>query len=372
MCCDGTVRVTVDPKSPPQDLETHLSSAAAILRSGGLVAFPTETVYGLGANARDGHAVARIFQAKGRPQDNPLIVHIANPADLQAVVADITDDAWALARAFWPGPLTIILPVREGIAREVTAGGDTVAVRMPSHPVAMALIRAAGLPIAAPSANISGRPSPTRADHVWADLAGRIEMIVDGGPAGIGVESTVLDLTSSPPLVLRPGGVSVEELRRIVPDVRVLPQYGTGADEGREQEGPVRSPGLRHEHYSPRAQLWLFTGEWEAQVQAIALRARAEAEAGRRVGLLVSEETARMATTAGIPGQTVIADVGSRYCLTAVASRLFDAMRHLDGEGVQMILAESYDTAGVGLAVMNRLVRSAGGRLIEAGESGRK
>ncbi|HNU94779.1 MAG TPA: L-threonylcarbamoyladenylate synthase, partial [Bacillota bacterium] len=162
MCCDSsrngltpieTVRMRVDPKSPPHDLETQLSSAAAILRRGGLVAFPTETVYGLGANARDGRAVARIFQAKGRPQDNPLIVHIACLADLEAVVAHVTDDAWALARAFWPGPLTIILPVGSGIAREVTAGGDTVAVRMPSHPVAMALIRAGGLPIAAPSAN---------------------------------------------------------------------------------------------------------------------------------------------------------------------------------------------------------------------------
>ena len=381
MCCDdprdglssfNTRRVTVDPNSPPQDLEAHLSSAAAVLRSGGLVAFPTETVYGLGANARDGRAVARIFRAKGRPQDNPLIVHIACLADLQAVVAHVTDDAWALAHAFWPGPLTIILPVGEGIARKVTAGGDTVAVRMPSHPVAMALIRASGLPIAAPSANISGRPSPTRADLVWADLAGRIDMIVDGGPAGIGVESTVLDLTSSPSLVLRPGGVSPEELRRIVPDVRVLPQYGTGAAGGDEREGPARSPGLRHEHYSPRAQLWLFTGEWEAQVQAIALRSRVEAEAGRRVGLLVSAETARMATKAGIPGQVIIADVGSRSCLASVASKLFDAMRHLDDEGVQMILAESYDTAGVGLAVMNRLVRSAGGRLVDAGESGRK
>ena len=367
-----TVRMRVDPKSPSHDLETQLSSAAAILRRGGLVAFPTETVYGLGANARDGRAVARIFQAKGRPQDNPLIVHIACLADLEAVVAHVTDDAWALARAFWPGPLTIILPVGSGIAREVTAGGDTVAVRMPSHPVAMALIRAGGLPIAAPSANISGRPSPTRADHVWADLAGRIEMLVDGGPAGIGVESTVLDITSWPPLVLRPGGVSVEELRHIVPGVTVLPQYGTGVAEGDAQAGPARSPGLRHQHYSPRAHLWLFTGEWEDQTQAIARRARAEAEAGRRVGLLISAETAQVAAKVGIPETAVIAEAGSRFCLASVASRLFDAMRRLDGEGVHIILAESYDTAGVGLAVMNRLVRSAGGRLVDAGESGRK
>ncbi|HBK60200.1 MAG TPA: threonylcarbamoyl-AMP synthase, partial [Firmicutes bacterium] len=208
-----TVRVRVDPKGPPADLEAQLSSAAAILRRGGLVAFPTETVYGLGANALDGQAVARIFRAKGRPQDNPLIVHIACLEDLQACAAGVPDEAWALARAFWPGPLTIVLPVSGGIPCEVTAGGDTVAVRMPSHPVAMALIRAAGLPIAAPSANISGRPSPTSADHVWTDLAGRIEMLVDGGPAGIGVESTVLDMTSSPPLVLRPGGVPVEAIR---------------------------------------------------------------------------------------------------------------------------------------------------------------
>jgi L-threonylcarbamoyladenylate synthase len=382
MCCDSssngltpvnTVRMVVDPTSPPLDLEIQLSSAADILRCGGLVAFPTETVYGLGANALDGQAVARVFVAKGRPQDNPLIVHIACLDDLQAVVAGVPDDALALARAFWPGPLTIVLPVRGGVAREVTAGGDTVAVRMPSHPVAMALIRAAGLPIAAPSANISGRPSPTRADHVWADLAGRIEMIVDGGPAGIGVESTVLDITSSPPLVLRPGGVPVEAIRNIMPDVCVLPQHGTGsAAEGGEQEGPARSPGLRHRHYAPRAPLWLFIGEWEDQVQAIACRARAEAEAGRVVGLLISTETAMTTSKASIPDTAVIAQTGSRGRMASVASGLFDAMRRLDSEGVDVMLAESYDTGGVGLAVMNRLVRSAGGRLVDMGRSGRK
>jgi L-threonylcarbamoyladenylate synthase len=361
-----TVRVRVDPKGPPADLEAQLSSAAAILRRGGLVAFPTETVYGLGANALDGQAVARIFRAKGRPQDNPLIVHIACLEDLQACAAGVPDEAWALARAFWPGPLTIVLPVSGGIPCEVTAGGDTVAVRMPSHPVAMALIRAAGLPIAAPSANISGRPSPTSADHVWTDLAGRIEMLVDGGPAGIGVESTVLDMTSSPPLVLRPGGVPVEAIRGIVPGACVLPQYGAGRGGG--GEGPARSPGLRYKHYAPRAQLWLFIGEWESQVRAICSRAWAEAAAGRRVGLLVSADTAHAAARAGFPDTVVTAELGFRGDMSSVASGLFDGMRRLDSQGVQVILAESYDTAGVGLAVMNRLVRAAGGRLVQLGE----
>lgn len=363
-----TVRVTVDPQSPPADLAARLSSAAAALRCGGLVAFPTETVYGLGANALDGQAVNRIFQAKGRPQDNPLIVHIARFEDLEACAANVPEKARTLACAFWPGPLTIVLPVSGGIPREVTAGGDTVAVRMPSHPVAMALIRAAGVPIAAPSANISGRPSPTSADHVWADLAGRIDVLVDGGPTDIGVESTVLDMTSSPPLVLRPGGVSVEAIRGMAPDVCVLPQYGTGFSGGGEDALPPRSPGLRHVHYAPRAELWLFLGRWESQARAICSRARAEAELGSRVGLLVSAETAREAAKVGLSDDMVLAELGSRADLSAVASELFDGMRRLDSRGVDVILAESYDAAGVGLAVMNRLVRAAGGRLVALGE----
>ena len=336
-----------------------------------LVAFPTETVR-TGSQCTDGQAVARVFVAKGRPQDNPLIVHIACLDDLQAVVAGVPDDALAL-RALSGRALSLSFSCARRCCPR-SSPPEAIQLRFECRPsCAMALIRAAGLPIAAPSANTSGRPSPTRADHVWADLAGRIEMIVDGGPAGIGVESTVLDITSSPPLVLRPGGVPVEAIRNIVPGVCVLPQYGTGsAPEEGEQKGPARSPGLRHKHYAPRAPLWLFMGEWDDQVQAIACRARAEAEAGRVVGLLISTETAMTASKASLPDTAVIAQTGSRGRMASVASGLFDAMRRLDGEGVDVMLAESYDAGGVGLAVMNRLVRSAGGRLVYLGESGRK
>lgn len=367
-----TSRFVVDPSWPSDVLETSLVEAASILREGGLVAFPTETVYGLGANALCEQAVARIFEAKGRPGDNPLIVHIASMQELSSVVRSVPPSALLVAQAFWPGPLTVILPKQERIPRAVTAGLDTVAVRMPSHPVASALIRAAGIPIAAPSANASGRPSPTLASHVWHDLAGRIDMLIDGGPAGIGLESTVLDLASDTPMVLRPGGVSVEQLRALLPDVRTLGEYGGSESDG--SEGSARSPGLKHRHYSPRAPLWLFIGDVHAQASRIAEEAGVAREKGQRVGLLVSEDCARLLAhlTPDLHDSTTTEITGLRDDLSAIASSLFQSMRDLDAAGVDLILAESYPTIGIGLAIMNRLVRAAGDRLVFVAERGRK
>jgi L-threonylcarbamoyladenylate synthase len=366
-----TVLIVVDPSGSAERLEAELGEAARVLRDGGTVAFPTETVYGLGGNALDRRAVARIFAAKGRPQDNPLIVHIADMGALGSIASSVSPGARALADRFWPGPLTLILPKSDAIPDEVTAGLDSVAVRMPSHPVAAALIRAAGVPVAAPSANISGRPSPTSAEHVWHDMAGRIDMLVDGGSADIGVESTVIDMTCSPPMILRPGGITLEEIREVIPETVVL----TG---GEGLDGPAKSPGLRHRHYSPEAQMWLVIGEWDAQVDEIKSRAAAGVRLGRRVGLLVSTETAAKLCTwirdcggEGPAGEIIVAEIGSRNDASQVASGLFDGMRRLDAAEVDMMLAESYDARGMGLAIMNRLMRAAGGRIIRVqGEAG--
>jgi len=387
-----TLSIKVDPAMPRQSLLEALAEPARVLREGGTVAFPTETVYGLGANALDPLAVGKIFAAKGRPSDNPLIVHIARLDELAAVVREVPDAVSALAGAFWPGPLTLVLPKSDLIPASVTAGLDTVGVRMPSHPVASALIEKAGVPVAAPSANVSGRPSPTTAQHVWADLAGRVDVIVDGGPAGIGVESTVLDLTGDAPTVLRPGGVSLEQLAAVVPGVRALDDFGGVTD----VESP-RSPGLKHRHYSPRAPLKLFIGDHAAQAEAIlqeaqraigagedggsepagaGLSGRRAGAGGTKVGLLVSVETLDH-IRARRPDllereDVVLSAVGSRGALEGVASALFGRMRELDQASVSLILAESYPVAGIGLAVMNRLMRAAGGRVVFLCEECRK
>ena len=387
-----TSYVSVEPTWRREALLEALRDPAAVLRAGGTVAFPTETVYGLGANALDPVAVARIFSAKGRPSDNPLIVHIAHIDQLVPLVRELPGDVHELARVFWPGPLTLVLPKSDLVPDIVSAGLDTVGVRMPSHPVASALIEAAGVPVAAPSANASGRPSPTTADHVRHDLEGRIDMIVDGGASGIGIESTVLELPQhGAPTVLRPGGVSIERLKAVIPDVRALDAFG-----GTDDVVAPRSPGLKHRHYSPSAPLWLFIGDHSAQLEAMIARADAIlSEAHGKLGMLISDETAAtlensrpdlfaaavatgIAADGGADGAAdgavaaadvtadavAIARVGSRERLEEVASLLFLRMRELDQAGVNVILAESYPSSGIGLAIMNRLVRAAGGRCV--------
>lgn len=323
--------------------DASIRRAAALLRAGELVAFPTETVYGLGADALNGAAAARIFAAKGRPADNPLIAHIAGESGLAGLIAgEPCACARALMRAFWPGPMTLIFPKSPHVPREVTAGLDTVAVRMPSHPVARALISAAQTPIAAPSANRSGRPSPTTAAHVLEDMEGRIPLILDGGPCEVGLESTVVDVTGARPRILRPGGVTLEMLEGVVGDVDVdegvLHQLQAGSQ--------ARSPGMKYKHYAPKGEVTIVTGPRAAQEIARLY----DAADGRAAILAFSQ-----------------ADYGARrvYRLKNAPGELFAALRQLDEDGMETIYAEDVPTAGVGLAVMNRLMRAAAFRVVE-------
>lgn len=326
-----------------------LQEGGAILRRGGLVAFPTETVYGLGANALDGQAVAKIFAAKGRPADNPLIVHVADRQSVSGLVREITGEAEKLMDAFWPGPLTIILPVGEAVPAQVTAGLDTVAVRMPNHPVALGLLRAAAVPVAAPSANTSGRPSPTTAHHVWQDLGERVDLIIDGGPCGVGVESTVVDLTGAMPLVLRPGGVTPEDLGKVLGAVAV----DQGLPSGAPDVDRPRSPGMKYTHYAPRAPLILFEGKASETADGIMELARDYRTRGCRVGILAYADSRDFSAL----GEVVQA--GRRDKPETVAAALYAVLRRFDEMAVDVILAEGVAEQGIGLAVMNRLRKAA-------------
>jgi len=313
-----------------------IATAAACLRQGGLVAFPTETVYGLGVAALDAAAVRRLFAAKGRPADDPLIVHVADATALAPLVAARPPIVDALAARFWPGPLTLVLRRSALVPDEVTAGLDTVAIRVPAHPVAQALLVAAGIAVAAPSANLFSRPSPTVAAHVLEDLDGRIDMVLDGGATQVGVESTVLDLSGDVPEVLRPGAVTLEMLRALLPEVRAR---------GLKPSGPHRSPGLLDKHYSPRAPLTLYEGAVERVIDRIQQDARVAEAAGRRVGLLIPDDD---------PAIT--------------AARLYAALRDFDTAGVDEILARLPTTTdGLSQAIADRLRRAAAGRVVDCG-----
>ena len=327
--------------------QSDINAAAAYLRAGELVAFPTETVYGLGANALDGAAVKKIFAAKGRPQDNPLIVHIADTAELYHIAREVPDCAMRLAAAYWPGPLTMVLPKKDAIPDEVSAGLDTVAVRMPSHPVAAALIRAAGVPVAAPSANISGFPSPTAAQYVVDDMNGRIAAILDGGECEFGIESTVVTLATDPPELLRPGAVTVEQLREILGEVAVNPAVLNPLAEGAE----AASPGMKYKHYAPRAQLSIVRGDLPA------FAAYCAAHPGDADAAMVFE-----GEEADVPLPCVT--FGKQADALSQAHRLFDALRELDAMGARKVFARSPSRSGVGLGVCNRLYRAAAFRFL--------
>lgn len=344
-----TLRLSVNPLQPDAGI---IAQAAACLRAGGLVAFPTETVYGLGAHALDPDAVARIYMAKERPATDPLIVHIPSLEQLAPLVTAVPPEVVALAQRFWPGPLTLVLPRHSRVPDAVTAGGPTVAVRVPTHPVARALLDAAALPVAAPSANRFSHPSPTRAEHVLQDLEGRIDLVLDAGPTPIGIESTVLDLTSTPPRVLRPGAVTLADIQTILPEA----VSGTGVEHG---GGAARSPGLLDRHYAPRAPLTVYDGAArDARMRADAERARA---AGERLGVLVdTDATALWRTRADV----VIA-LGPTGDETAAASRLYAALRELDDAGVTRILAcAPPERGGLSTALRDRLRRAASGQVI--------
>jgi L-threonylcarbamoyladenylate synthase len=325
-----------------------IAEAAAILAGGGLVAFPTETVYGLGGDALSPAAVARIFAAKGRPAEDPLIVHLAELADLPRVTAELSAAAALLAARLWPGPLTLILPRGPAVPHSVTAGCETVAVRLPAHPVARALIAAAGTPIAAPSANRFGHTSPTSAAHVLADLDGRIDLVLDGGPATIGVESTVLDLSGPLPTLLRPGGVSLEELRELLGEVAL---GGRAADLGGQL-----APGLLDRHYAPESTLHLCVGTAAACRAWLRDQAAAEIAAGRRVGLLLPDEDIALLSDLDADPEPL----GPSGDLAAIASRLYAALRALDARRPDLILARDLGESGIARAIRDRLTRAAG------------
>jgi L-threonylcarbamoyladenylate synthase len=344
----------VDPQSPDPAL---LAEAAQAILAGQLVAFPTETVYGLGANAFDRQAVRRIFLAKGRPTQDPLIVHLADRERLPQVAREIPPLAETLASRFWPGPLTLVLPKQTNILDEITASLPTVAVRVPAHPVALGLLRTSGVPIVAPSANRFGHVSPTTAQHVLEDLGGAIEGILDGGATSVGVESTVLDLTCSPPRLLRPGGISLELLRAQIGEVTYAAQVESNAA---EQLIPQPSPGLLAKHYAPRAELWLFTGERQKALKKMHQAAVQACQSGQRVGALISEEDRD--TFSNLP--LAIFSLGSVGQVAEMAKRLYAALRALDRQGVELILAREMGAEGLGLAIRDRLRRAAS-RVVE-------
>ena len=338
--------IVFHPESDPNAVR----DAAAILRRGGLLGIPTETVYGLGADALNEDAVSRIFLAKGRPQDNPLIIHVPDTSWLERYCRDVPPAAYQLAERFWPGPLTMILPRRDIVPLQTTGGLETVGVRCPNHPVTLAIIEAAGVPIAAPSGNTSGRPSPTTAAHMIEDMDGRIDGIVDGGPCTVGVESTIIDLTVTPPRLLRPGGLPLESLRQVLGEVAV-DKAVTGLLAAGERP---RAPGMKYRHYAPHAPVTVVTGEPERSARRI------QGLLSDTAGVICFDEYAPL-----FPGH-IIHKLGPAADKSAQARHVFDALRTFDGTDVTEIFAQCPDDGGLGLAVANRLKKAAGFHLIDA------
>ncbi|MCU9613311.1 L-threonylcarbamoyladenylate synthase [Caldibacillus lycopersici] len=326
----------------------QIIEAAKLLQQNEVVAFPTETVYGLGGNAKSDEAVKKIYEAKGRPSDNPLIIHISKTSDVDNFVTEIPEHAQTLMEHFWPGPLTIILKQKQGVLSTVaTANSATVAIRMPSHPVARAIIEVSGLPIAAPSANLSGKPSPTNFAHVALDLTGKISGIVDGGETGVGVESTVLDCTDDIPTILRPGGVTKEQLEALIGEVRVDPALVS-------EDSKPKAPGMKYTHYAPNAPMVLVEGSREF-LQSVAQQYR---DKGNSVGILTTDEQLDFYVA------DRIISCGKRAELSTVAHNLYDVLRKFDQEPIDIILSETFPENGIGSAIMNRLTKAAGHHVI--------
>lgn len=334
----------------PKDIDI----AARTLKEGGLVVFPTETVYGLGANALDADAVSKIFEAKGRPADNPLIVHISDYDMLSGLALEIPDKAKILMDNFWPGPLTVILKASDKIPRGVTAGLDTVGVRMPSNAVARELIAKAGVPVAAPSANLSGKPSPTTFEHVYEDMNGRVPVIINGGRCDVGVESTVIDLSGDAATIYRPGGVTEKQISELIGEVKTVTSVGEGEK--------VKSPGLKYKHYSPDAEVIVLSGSVEEVEECVKLASK-----DQKVGLLAFDQIEE-AVLKDLDPDVCIISMGDMRAAEEAARNLFKALREMDLNGAGIIFAPEIPNSGLWAAVRNRLYRAAGGRVIEASE----
>lgn len=330
-----------------------INKAGKELRDGSLVSFPTETVYGLGANGLDEEAVKKIYKAKGRPSDNPLILHISELEELYPLVENISEDAKKCIKEFWPGPLTMVFEKSDIIPDVITGGLNTVAIRMPSNLIAKEIIKAAQRPIAAPSANLSGRPSPTSAEHVIEDLSGKIEMIIDGGRCEVGLESTVLDLSEDTPTILRPGKVSLEDIRRILPNVEI--------DKGILKEGQTpKSPGQKYKHYAPKGEMIVYIGESDKIIENIESKANFYLENGSKVGVLLIEENIKKYN---LSNEVRIFSLGNDK--EGIAKNLFDALRKFDEEGIDVILSEGVNNDDLGLAIMNRMLKASGGNVVK-------
>lgn len=354
----------IEIESPQKPKDEELLEGARILREGGLVAFPTETVYGLGANALDEEAARKIYEAKGRPSDNPLIAHVSSMEEVYPLVSQVSEKAKKLMDAFWPGPMTLIFPKSDLVPCGTTGGLDTVAVRMPSDPVANRLIALAGVPVAAPSANTSGRPSPTTAQHVLQDMDGRIDMIIDGGPVGIGVESTIVDVSVETPTVLRPGAITMEMLEEVLGEVQIDPAI----------LGPVsadlrpKAPGMKYKHYAPKADLTLVEPEdgdmespdsLERMTEKVRQLAEEKLAEGFRVGIICTDES-RQTYPKGL-----VRSIGSRTRRETVAHNLYALLREFDDLKADYIFSESFPEDHLGQAIMNRLSKAAGYHIIK-------
>lgn len=347
--------VTVDKEKP--DLQV-MRMAGEILRKGGLVAFPTETVYGLGGDGLNAGSSKKIYAAKGRPSDNPLIIHIADLESLEKIVKSVPPKAKLLAEKFWPGPLTMIFSKSSRVPYETTGGLESVAVRMPSHSVALAIIREGGGYIAAPSANTSGRPSPTRAEHVCEDLTGKIDMIVDGGAVGIGLESTIVDFTEEVPVILRPGYINQEMIQEVIGPVRM--------DRGlliTEEKVRPKAPGMKYRHYAPKAQLTIVQGSSSQVTAYINAQCEKAVREGKKPGVIAADETVSAYRGAVVKG------IGARNDEEEIARNLFAVLREFDEEDTDILFSESFDTPRMGQAIMNRLLKAAGHHIIDLDSS---
>lgn len=352
-----TKLVKIDPNNIDYEI---LSEAAAIIRSGGTVIFPTETVYGLGANGLSEEACDKIYKAKGRPSDNPLILHISSMDELSNLVKEVPENAKLMADSFWPGPLTMIFNKKDIVSNKITGGLGTVAIRMPQNDIARELIKLSGCPIAAPSANTSGKPSPTSARHVIDDMLGKVDMIIDGGPCDIGLESSVIDMTSDVPTILRPGKVTKEDVKRLFGSCNTDPALIKN-----DENIVPKSPGQKYRHYSPKAELVLYMGNLQKIVDAINRDSKNYIKQAKKVGIIASEQTKRLYDN--FNDNVVVKIVGDRKNPLTIANSLFDILRSFDSTKVDIILSESFDDKGIGGAIMNRLGKAAS-KKIELGK----